>query len=60
MYKDRVLYMVSLRGFKSSFYQNKEDAEKLYCYLQDHFSGASLVKTDYRRIMKNLFLLRNC
>lgn len=59
-YKKHVLYMVSLRGFRSAFYDNKEEAEKLYCYLNKNFAGASLVKTDYRRVMKNLYLMRNC
>lgn len=60
MYKDNILYMVSLRGFRSAFYANKSDAESLYNYCKDHFSGVSMVKTDYRRIMKNLYLSRNC
>lgn len=60
MYKDNILYMVSLRGFKSAFYTNKADAESLYNYCKDHFSGVSMIKTDYRRIMKNLYLSRNC
>ncbi len=60
MYKDNILYMVSLRGFKSAFYADKAEAENLYNYCKDHFSGVSMIKTDYRRIMKNLYLSRNC
>ena len=59
-YKGTVLYMVSLRGFVSAFYADKAEAEKLYHYCKEHFSGVSLVKTNYTRIMKNLYLARNC
>ena len=54
------LYMVSLRGFRSAFFENRDEAENLYCYLNRHFSGASFVKINSNRILKNLYLMRNC
>ena len=57
---NKPLYMVSLRGFRSAFFDDRDEAENLYCYLHKHFSGASLVKTNTNRIYKNLYQGRNC
>lgn len=53
------LYMVSLRGFKSAFYNDRGEAENDYCYLKKYFSGASMVKVNFNRILKNMYLNRN-
>lgn len=54
-----IVWMVSLRGQKSSFYNSKEEAENVFCYLKKYFSDVSMVKTNCKRIIKNYYLNKN-
>lgn len=55
--ENNMIYMVSCRGMRSSFYNDIAEAEAEYLYLKKWFSGASLVRlkdTDFwKRLTKS-------
>lgn len=53
-----MVYMVALRGFRPRFFDNRADAEWLYCYCRRYLGPVSFVVTDWRRIQKNLYTRR--
>lgn len=52
-----MMYMVSCRGMKSTFFSDLAEAEAHYLYLKKWFSGASLVRlkeTDFwKKLLRN-------
>lgn len=52
------LWAVSMRGCRTSYYNDRDEAETLYRYLRKHFGHCSLNRVQWKRFAKNLRMSR--